>query len=152
MLCQVPERYTLTAHADRGELTALPEKVQPRRLFLAHGNQEAREALSKSIRQKCPNVDVQLPENGSSHTVEKHPGIANGRRLDHGRILTELYDSVLRMGLAGPFSARQLAERYFGTEATTPTTVEFLRLGLLWLNPRFFKRGSDDLFYLRQPV
>ena len=151
VLCTV-QKYPLSAHADNSQLTALPENVQPRRkIFLVHGNQEAREELAASVHERLPAVEVVLPENGSSHTVEKHPGIANGRPLDHGRILAELYDSVLRMGLSGPFSARQLAERCFGTEATTPTTVEFFRLGL-WLDSRFFERGSDDLFYLQHPV
>ena len=151
VLCTV-QKYSLSAHADNSQLTALPEKVQPRRkVFLGHGNQKAREELAASVHERLPAVEVVLPENGSSHTVEKHPGIANGRPLDHGRILAELYDSVVRMGLSGPFSARQLAERCFGTEATTPTTVEFFRLGL-WLDSRFFERGSDDLFYLQHPV
>ena len=149
--CRV-ERYSLSAHADRDQLTALVEKVQPRKLFLVHGDDDAREELAKSIREKCPNIDVQLPENGCTYKVEKHPGIAEGRSLDHSRIFPELYDFVLRVGLKGPFSARQLAEIWYGTATTTSIAVEFFELCLLWLGSQFFKRESDDQFYPRQPA
>ena len=152
--CQVPERYSLSAHADRNELTGLVKKVQPRKLFLVHGDDriDARKELAKSIREECPSVTVELPANGCTYTVEKHPGIAEGRSLDHSRILAELYAFVLRGGLEGPFSARQLAEIWYGTEATTFRAVEFFELCLLWLGSQFFKRTSDDQFYPRQPA
>ena len=151
--CQV-KSYSLSAHADRDQLTALVEKVQPRKLFLVHGDDRigARKKLAKSIREKCPNVAVKLPKNGCTYTVKKWPGIAEGRSLDHSRILPELYDFVLRGGLKGPFSARQLAEIWCGTETMTSMAVEFFKLCLLWLDFQFFKRESNDRFYPRQPA
>ena len=151
--CQV-KSYSLSAHADRTQLTALVEKVQPRKLFLVHGDDRigARKKLAKSIREKCPNVAVKLPKNGCTYTVKKWPGIAEGRSLDHSRILPELYDFVLRGGLKGPFSARQLAEIWCGTETMTSMAVEFFKLCLLWLDFQFFKRESNDRFYPRQPA
>ena len=148
--CQVPKRYSLSAHADRNELTRLVEEVQPRKLFLVHGDDGARKELAKSIREKCPNVDVKLPKNGSTHTVKKWSGIAEGRSLDHSRMLDELYAFVLRVGLKGPFSARQLAEIWFGTAATTLIEVEFF-LWCLSLDYQFFVRDRY-LFYPRQPA
>ena len=150
--CQVPKRYSLSAHADRDELTRLAEEVQPRKLFLVHGDDGAREELAKSIREKCPNVDVKLPKNGCTYTEKKWSGIAKGRSLEHSRILAELYDFVLRVGLKGPFSARQLAEIWYGTEATTSIAVEVFELCLLWLGSQYFKRKSDSRFYPRQPA
>ena len=147
--CQV-ESYSLSAHADSSQLIELVEKVQPRKLFLVHGDDGTREKLAKSIREKCPNVDGKLPKNGCTYTVEKQFGIAKGRPLDHSRILAELYDFVLRVGLKGPFSARQLAEIWYGTEATTSMAVEFFELCLLWLDSQFFKRDSNNQFYPRQ--
>lgn len=149
--CKV-KRYSLSAHADSSQLIALVEKVQPHKLFLGHGDRDARKKLAASVRERLPAVEVKLPENGCTYTVEKHPGIVEGRSLDHSKILAELYDFVLRMGLNGPFSARQLAEIWYGTEATTATAVEFFKLCLLWSSSQFFKRTSDDQFYPRQPA
>ena len=151
--CEV-KRYSFSAHADRDQLTALVEKLQPCNLFLVHGDDRigARKKLAKSIREKCPNVDVKLPANGSTCTVKKWSGVAEGRSLDYSRILAELYDFVLRMGLNGPFSARQLAEIWYGTEATTVTAIECVKLCWLWSGSQFFKCKSDGRFYPRQPA
>ena len=149
--CQVPKRYSLSAHADGEQLTSLVKKVKQRKLFLVHGDDAAaREKLAKSIRENCPNVAVKLPENGCRYTVKKWSGIAEGRSLDHSRILAELYDFVLRAGLNGPFSARQLAEIWFGTAATTLIEVNFF-LWSLSLDYQFFVRDCH-LFYPRQPA
>ena len=151
--CQVPKRYSLSAHADGEQLTSLVKKVKQRKLFLVHGDDriDARKELAKAIREECPSVTVELPANGCTYTVEKHPGIAEGRSLDHSRILAELYDFVSQRGWKGPFSARQLAERWYGTEATTAIVVDFFRW-CLWLDSRFFECESDDQFYPRQHV
>ena len=146
--CQV-ERYSLSAHADRDQLTELVKTVQPRKLFLVHGDRDARKKLAASVRRQVPEVEVKLPKNGSTYTVEKHPGIAEGRSHDHSKVLAGLYDFVLRMGLKGPFSARQLTEMYFATAATTSIAVDFLQL-CLWLDSQFFKRESDGRFSPRQ--
>ena len=65
------ERYSLSAHADSEQLTALVEKVQSRKLFLVHGESDAREELAKSIREKYPHVTVELLENGCTYAVKK---------------------------------------------------------------------------------
>ena len=150
--CQVPKRYSLSAHTDRNELTLLVEKVQPRKLFLVHGESEAREELAQSVYERCREVEVVLPVNGKTYTVKKWSGIAEGRSLNNSRILAELYAFVLRRGLKGPFSARQLAEIWYGTEATTATAVEFFKLCLLWLGSQFFKSESDNRFSPRRPA
>lgn len=81
------QKYSLSAHADRNQLMTLVEKVQPRKLFLVHGDDTARKGLSQSIRAKLPKIDVVLPENRKTYNVVKREGIANGRRLSHDRIL-----------------------------------------------------------------
>ena len=148
--CEV-KKYSLSAHADRDQLTELGEKVQPRKLFLVHGDDGAREKLAKSVREACPNVDVQLPENGVTYTVDKHPGIAEGRQLRNDRLIAEIFAFVLDKGLKGPFRALELAEIWYGTAAATLTEVSYIRL-CLWLDSQFFKRRSDGLFYPWQPV
>ncbi|MYE87626.1 MBL fold metallo-hydrolase [Candidatus Poribacteria bacterium] len=148
--CQV-KSYSLSAHADREQLTVYAENVQPRKLFLVHGESDAREELAQSGCERCREVEVVLPVNGKTYTVEKHPGIAEGRSHDNSKVLAKLYDFVLRMGLKGSFSDQQLTEIYFSTAATTPTTVAFLQL-CLWLDSQFFKRESDNRFSPRQPA
>lgn len=149
--CQV-EKYSLSAHADSEELLELVEKVQPRKLFLVHGDAEARRKLSKSVRRACPAVDVKLPKNGRAYTVgRKRIGIAEGRKLSSDRILREVAVFVRKNEPEGPFSVRDLAEVWFGTEAITPTVVKFFEWCLSLPN-RFFERGSGNLFHLRQIV
>ncbi|MXX13475.1 MAG: MBL fold metallo-hydrolase [Gemmatimonadetes bacterium] len=67
--CQVEPQYSLSAHADAGELTGLVEKVQPRRLFLVHGDKDAPRKLRQCVQKTSPNVDVQLPQNGDSYSI-----------------------------------------------------------------------------------
>ena len=148
--CQV-EKYSLSAHADSEQLLALIEKVQPRKLFLVHGDAEACRELFKSVRKRFPAIDVRRPENGYTYTVKKQIGIANGRQLSNDRILSEVFAFVKEMGWKRPFRVRELAEMWFGTEATTPIVVKFFEWCLL-LECRFFERRSGDLFYPRQPI
>ena len=148
--CDV-KRYSLSAHADRGQLTELVERVQPRKLFLVHGDPDARKKLSQSIRKTYPAVDVGLPKNSRAYTVKKWSGIAKGRQLPHDRILAEVSAFVRKMGLKGPFSIQELTEMWFSTKATTPIAVDFFRL-CLWLDSQFFERRSPNLFSPRQPA
>ncbi|MDE0010831.1 MAG: MBL fold metallo-hydrolase [Candidatus Poribacteria bacterium] len=149
--CRV-ERYSLSAHADSKELLELVKKVQPRKLFLVHGDAEARGELFKSVCKACPAVDVKLPENGEVHRMEKRKGIAGGRKLSSDRILREVAAFVQKMGLTGPFRVRELAEMWFGTEGITPLAVKFFEW-CLSLERWFFERDrSDNLFRLKQPI
>lgn len=67
--CRV-ERYSLSAHADRDELAGLVGKVQPRKLFLVHGDKDARVGLKSAILKKSPDMQVELPLNGDSYYEE----------------------------------------------------------------------------------
>src|SRR6266513_1246692 len=65
VLCHVA-KYNLSAHADGGELAAYATALQPKRVALVHGDEEARAAL----RTRLEGLDVILP--GDGMTVEKH--------------------------------------------------------------------------------
>lgn len=146
--CKV-KRYRLSAHADSKELLALVEKVQPRQLFLVHGDAEARGELFKSVHKACSAVYVKLPKNGGVYPIKKRVGISRGRQLSHDRILSEVAVFVQKMGWKGPFCVRELAEIWFGTEAITPVVVKFFEW-CLSLESQFFARESDNVFSLRQ--
>lgn len=145
--CQV-ERYSLSAHADSEELLKLVTKVQPRKLFLVHGDADARGELFKSIRKRHPAIDVSLPQNGCLYTVKNQPGIADRRRLSNDKILSELYDFLRKMEMTRSFRARELAEIWFGTEGVTQKTVEFLKI-CLSLDGRFLEYNESGIFRLR---
>ncbi|MCY3743927.1 MAG: MBL fold metallo-hydrolase [Candidatus Poribacteria bacterium] len=145
--CRV-ERYSLSAHADKNELIDLVRKVRPReKLFLVHGVTEARRALFGSARKQLE-VSVKLPENGGTYLIKKRLGIASGRRHTMERILSEVHAHLLKMRNKGPFHVRELAAFWFGSEAITAVVVKFVEW-CLSLDREFFRRGSDDLFYLR---
>ena len=148
--CQV-EKYSLSAHADSEQLLALVEKVQPRKLFLVHGDAAARGELFKSVRKRFPDIDVKLPENGRLYSVKKQKGIAGGRLLSGDRMLSEVSDFVRKMERKGPFRVQELAEIWFGTEAITLVLVMFFQW-CLSLDVRFFKHKVADLYNLRQPA
>ena len=145
--CQV-ERYSLSAHADRDELIGLVEKVQPHKLFLVHGDKDARRKLSRSVQKTSPNVGVKLPKNGCKYTYTKRVGIARGREFCRYRI-SEVYDLVMNMGSKGPFRVRELAEMWFGTEKMTLINEKVFHLSLKWCWQEFFvpDRRSPDLFH-----
>ena len=137
--CQV-EPYSLSAHADAGELTGLVQRLKPRTCFLVHGDAEARGALSSMVDVYLPE-GVQLPENGGAYSVAAmrtmrrrgygrrvlRGGIAGGRPLSD-ETLAEVHNYVMETGAKGPFRAQELAEMWFGTEMTTPSEVEAFRL------------------------
>ena len=146
--CQV-KSYSLSAHADRKELRRLVQNVQPRKLFLVHGDDAARKALAESVRSAVPNVDVTLPENSRAYPVQRHPGISRGRHLANDRILAELSASILQIGYSRAFTSWELAEMWFGTDAMTPLAAAFLQwcLSLDW---RFFARHRNVFYPRRQ--
>ncbi len=145
--CQV-KKYSLSAHADSDQLMGLVQKIQPRKLFLVHGDAEARGDLFKRLGKTFPDIAVNLPQNGHSYTVRKREGIRGRKQLSIDRILGEVFAFVKEMRLNGPFRVRELAEIWFGTETLTPIVVKTFQWQLLQ-GSRFFNRSSGDLYYPR---
>ena len=147
--CQV-KSYSLSAHADRDQLTALVEKMKPRKLFLVHGDHSARQELFQTVEEKSSSVDIEQPKNGGTYIVKHHPGIAGKRKLPHDKILSELYGFLAKNALKGPFSARELTEIWFGTKAMTLERLACFQL-FLWLKLGRYV-GDSDLFYPKELV
>ena len=148
--CEV-EKYSLSAHADKKELLQLVEKCQPRKLFLVHGNEEARDELSQAVRKRCPSVEVKVPRNGKTYPVEQFPGLNNGRRLAQGEVLLAVHNYLVARKLLAPISPRILAEVWFGTETTNGFEVDYFRIILSWPEGRRFfeKVGSGPMYKAR---
>ena len=149
--CKV-KRYSLSAHADQKELMNLVKKLNPHTCFLVHGDDSARKKLAESVRETSPTVDVQLPENDREYTYTKREGIANGKQLSNSRILSELYAYLRNIEVAEPFRARELAEMWFGTEATTLVTEKLFQwfLSLDWQEFFVPDHQNPDLLYPRR--
>lgn len=60
--------YSLSAHADRGELLGLVHSLSPRKLFLVHGEEEATFNLGREIQEEIWG-QVYIASNGEEHDV-----------------------------------------------------------------------------------
>ncbi|MBT5830651.1 MAG: MBL fold metallo-hydrolase [Candidatus Latescibacteria bacterium] len=162
--CRV-EPYSLSAHADSGELTGLVQRLKPRTCFLVHGDDDARKALAVGLDTYLPE-GVQLPENGGSYTVEADSAYARkgyGRRVPRagiggGRALSdvtlgEVRAYVIETDTKGPFRVQELAEMWFGSEMTTLSEIEAFRL-LLRDGRRYFEpdRKRPFLFHVAEEL
>ena len=146
--CNV-KRYSLSAHADQRELAELVKKLRPNKCFLVHGDDAARESLAKSVRELAPSVDVRLPRNGGTYTCTKRVGITDGRQFSNNKILAELNAFLQEIGATGPFRAWDLAEYWYGTNATTRYEEKLFQffLTLDWQEAFIRDRQSPHLFH-----
>ena len=128
VVCRV-ETYSLSAHADAGELTALVRRLGPASVHLVHGDTEARVSLAVHV-DAVVRDGVLLPENGVAyevtgresrstgygHTVSRG-GIAGGRDLDANGV-DEIRAYLQETGGREPFRVQELAEVWFGSTAS----------------------------------
>jgi Cft2 family RNA processing exonuclease len=125
-------KYSLSAHADGGELAAYAAALKPRLIALVHGDKEARE----SLRGLLTETEVVLPENGStlapqitSSSLRKQAqvlpplpvGIGLGRELTLNA-LSELWRALVQVRSLGIVTARELATMWFGLAGEAQTT------------------------------
>ncbi|GAC1645594.1 MAG: hypothetical protein NVS4B12_11790 [Ktedonobacteraceae bacterium] len=127
--CQVA-KYSLSAHADGGELASFAASVHPKQVALVHGDEEARLAL----RSRLTDTEVLLPANGSTLAVQhgrtkraaskasstegislsKLPiGISNGRTFEW-KYVEELWHAVTQVPSLRIVTARELALVWYG--------------------------------------
>src|SRR5436309_105462 len=102
--CQVA-KYSLSAHADGGELAAYAAALKPKRVALVHGDPEARAALKGLL----TNTDVMLPPNGTSISSAEKSRKAKGRSATATSEPATAIES-LPMGIGGglPFDYRHV--------------------------------------------
>ena len=122
--CRV-EKYGLSAHADSGELTALAEKLKPRRIILVHGDKGARGVLSTAL---SLSHSVHLPDNGEAFdftftglTVNKvttkdvSNGLGKGKQIN----LQELWNNLHKnKGDKQMYTVQDLAVLWYGSDVT----------------------------------
>ena len=137
--CRV-ETYSLSAHADAGELVSLVKRLGAQSVHLVHGDDEARSALASELDIHLSG-GVHLPVNGTAQIIETEGklargygrlgqvgGISKGRDPDESS-LEEIRAHLLEMGLKGPLRVQELAEIWYGTDRMAACDLEgFLEL------------------------
>lgn len=139
--CRVA-KFSLSAHADGGELAAYAAVLKPRQVALVHGDEEAR----LSLRRLLSGTEVVLPENGSAlssyhsrgkqsiqpteaHTLAQLPrGIGQGRELEPDD-LAELWQVVSDIPALRIVTARLLASLWYGEVSEEHTRSVLAVLG-----------------------
>lgn len=130
--CRV-ERYSLSAHADSGQMAGVVGRLAPRDAVLVHGDPAARTALAATL---PGGVRVHLPKNGEvlefgpyrrlATPVTAAPGLGGDGPLDLVALATHLKGKE-RAGRL--YSLRELAETWYGS-TVMDEAVEGLRSAL----------------------
>lgn len=128
-------KYSLSAHADGGELAAYAAALKPRKVALVHGDEEARLALRRLLVE----TEVVLPENGATLVPQQVHGKARSRAVQaqalstlpvdigQGREFTqdelpELWQAVSAVPSLRIVTARELAFAWSGVVNETTTS------------------------------
>ncbi|MBS14352.1 MAG: hypothetical protein CME19_22520 [Gemmatimonadetes bacterium] len=133
------ESYSLSAHADAGELTALVRRLNPRTVCLVHGEPEARVALAESLDTFLPD-GAQMPDNGSCFFFtagDQRRTKGYGRSIPRGGIgggsdpteesLKTIRDYLVETGARGALRIQEISEVWFGSEGADVERVEQFR-------------------------
>ena len=91
--------YSLSAHADSGQLVSFVETLDPTQVFLVHGDEEARTSLAAALRARGRRV--RLPRAGQTFGFQFTPvvrpqtaqGLGRGQRLDLRRLWELVVDA-----------------------------------------------------------
>ncbi len=160
--CQVA-KYSLSAHADGGELAAYAASVHPKQVALVHGDEEARAAL----RTRLIDTDVVLPANGS--TVSRQSGkakraavvskgavslstlpmgIGKGRTFEW-KYVEELWRAVTQVPTLRIVTARELALVWYGQtlqDAQDEQAVEEMARDIMYV----LAEDYEQRYFIRQ--
>lgn len=147
--CEVG-RYSLSAHADGDELTAMVRALQPKTVALVHGDPEARAALSVRLRDL---TRVLIPRDGQQVMIA--PSRSGGRqvvlppapeppapigadRLPDADTLEQLWTALRDGSGVQTMSLRELARAWHGehaAEATAQALEQLLDAGSPFFTP-----------------
>jgi len=62
---QVPPRFNLSSHADGFQIAHMVSKLEPKKVFINHGNEKGREGLEGDLRLLGYQGEIYKPENGA---------------------------------------------------------------------------------------
>ena len=139
--------YSLSAHADTGQLVSMVETLDPAQVFLVHGDEDARHSLADALRARGRNV--RLPRAGQSFGFNFTPavrpapaqGIGQRRPLDLQRLWQALQaggDSLPTPDAGDLVTLAELAQTWWG-ERPGPTPAQLAELAAaLAADERYF--------------
>jgi len=154
-------KYGLSAHADGSQISRFISAVKPHAVALVHGDEKAREDLWSLIRSMSPGLQVHLPPNGGSLTIEtrrharaikssasENTGIGGDRFPENDEDLGALHSYVCEHFLPGRFfTARELFNIFCGPTKFDPAAFENFRSLLKGSRQSFLaKRDKPFLF------
>ena len=136
--------YGLSAHADKSELMGVVDRLQPKQLFLVHGDPLVIAELGKEMQQKIRGR-VYAPSNGSSYFIQGGGGRHRVKELSfslqnnvfpQAEDLAKLYDELQKRQQKGPWTALELLH-IWGLMPENPGESEATMTALLNASPWF---------------
>ena len=148
--------YSLSAHADTGQLVSFVDVLNPAQTFLVHGDQDARHSLADAL--KARGRAVRLPRAGQSFTFDfaqkmraaQVRGVGQGRPVDLQRLWHTLQADT-DLGASDLITLDELAQIWWGERtATTPAQLAALA-AVLASDDRYFAADRDrpDVYRVR---
>ncbi len=148
--------YSLSAHADTGQLVSFVDVLNPAQTFLVHGDQDARHSLADAL--KARGRAVRLPRAGQSFTFDfaqkvraaQVRGVGQGRPVDLQRLWHALQADT-DLGASDLITLDELAQIWWGERtATTPAQLAALA-AVLASDDRYFAADRDrpDVYRVR---
>jgi len=123
--CQVA-KYSLSAHADGGELASFAASVHPKQVALVHGDEDARLAL----RSRLTDTEVLLPANGSAIAVQHGKRSSSRAATTEGVSLSKL---PIGIGQDRTFEWKYVEELWHAvTQVPSLRIVTARELALVW--------------------
>lgn len=116
--------YSLSAHADEAELVSLAEAMKAERVFLVHGDTEARDSLWETLRRK--KRAVSRPKVGQEKVVELRRRLTISGEAESQVVEPESLWGMLKAHQGEEFTARELAQIWYGDVERAQDIVEAL--------------------------
>ena len=127
--------YSLSAHADRGELQGMVQALSPRRTFLVHGSSTALQKLGRAL-QPLVRGEVYVPRNGESFAI--------AFKSTRKQFELETVVPLNKAGRPGEEGIRELWEYLAGRPRKSGYTVE--ELLHIWSGRQDFEEKELTLF------
>ena len=126
--------YSLSAHADEGQLLSLVDALDPAEVVLAHGDEGARASLGRRLEER--GRSVRSPRSGQALEFHFSPRAGTRRRealgADRPLDTRRLWEGVAGPVGGGYFTSRELAHAWWGEDAAAEDLEDALPAGDLY--------------------
>ncbi|MCK6581116.1 MAG: MBL fold metallo-hydrolase [Anaerolineae bacterium] len=138
--------YSLSAHADEGELVSVAESFDAEQIALVHGDPGARQSLANALRARGRIVRMPISGQALEWEFEKKPWrLAKSVQGAHPHA-TKIDAKALWEALAGRsgdfYSAQELAQMWYGDAARANAVAAALMEDAVYFSPDWRQRGN----------